>query len=49
MDFSTAQRSVWQNKLAKRFGTMDVPREFCLLQSEVAEAFKAGEGWPKRG
>jgi hypothetical protein len=48
VDFSTAQRSVWQNRLAKRVGTTDVPREFCL-QSEVAEAFEAGEGCPKRG
>ena len=41
VDFSTAQRSVWQNKLAKGFGTTNVPLEFCLLQSEVAEAFEA--------
>ena len=41
MDFSTAQQSVWQNKLEKGFGTADVPLEFCLLQSEVAEAFEA--------
>jgi hypothetical protein len=49
VDFSTAQRSGWQNKLAKGFAATDVPLDFCLLQPEVAEAFGAGEGWPKRG
>jgi hypothetical protein len=46
VDFRAAQRLVWQNKLAKGFGTTDVPLEFCLLQSEVAEAFEA---WHKDG
>ena len=41
VDFKAAQRLVWDNKLAKGFGTTDVPLEFCLLQSEVAEAFEA--------
>ena len=41
MDFTTAQRLVWQNKVAKGFGTTDVPLEFCLLQAEMAEAFEA--------
>jgi hypothetical protein len=31
----------WDNKLAKGFNTTDVPLEFCLLQSEVAEAFNS--------
>ena len=35
VEFGTAQRLVWENKLAKGFGTTDVPLEFCLLQSEV--------------
>jgi hypothetical protein len=41
VDFGTGQRLVWENKLAKGFSTDDVPLEFCLLQSEVAEAFEA--------
>jgi hypothetical protein len=41
VDFRTGQRLVWENKLAKGFGISDVPLEFCLLQSEVAEAFEA--------
>ena len=41
MDFTTAQQRVWQNKVAKGFGTTDVPLEFCLLQAETAEAFEA--------
>ena len=41
MDFTTAQQLVWQNKVAKGFGTTDVPLEFCLLQAEMAEAFEA--------
>jgi len=45
VEFGTAQRLVWENKLDKGFGTTDVPLEFCLLQTEVAEAFDA---WHKR-
>lgn len=31
----------WENKVAKGFNTTDVPLEFCLLISEVGEAFDA--------
>lgn len=41
MDIRLAQEHAWQNKLAKGFNTTDVPLEFCLLISEVAEAFDA--------
>lgn len=41
MDFRSAQKLAWDNKLAKGFNTTDVPLEFCLLQGEVAEAFDA--------
>jgi NTP pyrophosphatase (non-canonical NTP hydrolase) len=34
----------WDNKIANGFNTTDVPLEFCLLQSEVAEAF---DSWRK--
>jgi NTP pyrophosphatase (non-canonical NTP hydrolase) len=36
-----AQRTAWANKVDKKFNTTDVPLEFCLLSSEVAEAFDA--------
>ena len=45
MDFRSAQKLAWDNKLAKGFNTTDVPLEFCLLNGEVAEAFDA---WRKR-
>jgi hypothetical protein len=35
------QSAVWQNKLAKGFGTTDVPLEFGLLTAEIGEAFTA--------
>lgn len=41
MDISLAQALTWKNKVAKGFNTTEVPLEFCLLQSEVAEAFDA--------
>ena len=44
MDIRLAQERAWQNKLAKGFNTTDVPLEFCLLNSEVAEAFAAWRG-----
>jgi hypothetical protein len=39
MDIRSAQEQAWANKVAKGFGTTDVPLEFCLLQGEIAEAF----------
>jgi len=41
MDIRSAQKLVWENKVAKGFNTTDVPLGFCLLQGEVAEAFDA--------
>lgn len=41
MDFRSAQKLAWENKLAKGFNTSNVPLEFCLLSGEVAEAFDA--------
>jgi hypothetical protein len=44
VDFRSAQRSAWEDKVAGGFNLTDVPLEFCLLQGEVAEAF---ESWRK--
>lgn len=41
MNIRWAQKRAWKNKLVKGFNTTDVPLEFCLLNSEVAEAFDA--------
>jgi NTP pyrophosphatase (non-canonical NTP hydrolase) len=41
VEIRLAQEHAWKNKLAKGFNTTDVPLEFCLLNSEVAEAFDA--------
>jgi NTP pyrophosphatase (non-canonical NTP hydrolase) len=41
VDIRSAQKRAWQNKVAKRFNTTDIPLEFCLLQGEMAEAFDA--------
>ena len=41
MQIRSAQKLAWANKVAKGFNTTDVPLEFCLLQSEIAEAFDA--------
>jgi uncharacterized protein YabN with tetrapyrrole methylase and pyrophosphatase domain len=41
MEISEAQKLTWQNKIEKGFNISEVPLEFCLLQSEVAEAFDA--------
>jgi len=41
MQIRSAQKLAWENKVAKRFNTTDVPLEFCLLQGEIAEAFDA--------
>ncbi len=41
LDIRSGQRLAWENKIKKGFNTTDVPREFCLLYGEVAEAFDA--------
>lgn len=35
------QKRIYENKVAKGFNTTDIPKEFCLLYGEVAEAFDA--------
>ena len=39
MDIRSGQELTWENKLAKRSNTTNIPLEFCLLQAEIAEAF----------
>ncbi len=41
LDFRSAQRLAWENKVAHGFNTTDVPLEFCFLSGEVSEAFEA--------
>ena len=41
LEIRSGQRLAWENKIKKGFNTTDVPREFCLLYGEVAEAFDA--------
>ncbi len=38
------QKSIFDNKVAKKFNITDVPLEFCLSQGELAEAF---DSWRK--
>lgn len=44
MDIRSGQKLTWDNMVAKGLNTTDVPLEFCLLQSEVADAF---DSWRK--
>jgi hypothetical protein len=46
VEIRLAQKLAWANKVEKGFNTTDVPLEFCLLNSEVAEAFDA---WRRGG
>ena len=46
MDIRSGQELAWENKLAKRFNTTNIPLEFCLLQVEIADAFHE---WRKGG
>ena len=41
MDLESMQKRVYQNKLNKGFNVTDVPKEFCYLYGEVAEAYDA--------
>lgn len=41
MEIREAQQLTRANKIAKGFNTSDVPLEFMLLHSEVAESFQA--------
>ena len=42
-EFNTKQiqKRIYQNKIDKGFNITDIPKEFCYLYSEVAEAFEA--------
>ena len=41
MELEEMQRLAWENKLNKGFNTTNVEKEFCLLTSEVGEAYMA--------
>jgi NTP pyrophosphatase (non-canonical NTP hydrolase) len=41
VEIRLVQELAWANKVEKGFNTTDVPLEFCLLNSEIAEAFDA--------
>ena len=41
MDLTEMQKRVYQNKVNKGFNITDVPKEFCYLYGEVAEAYDA--------
>jgi hypothetical protein len=41
MDIRSGQELNWENKVAKGFNTTNIPLEFCLLTTEVGEAFDA--------
>jgi len=41
MDLRKVQKDVYQNKINKGFNTTDMPKEFCYLYGEVAEAYEA--------
>lgn len=41
MDLDEMQKRIWDNKVKKGFNLTDVPKEFCYLYGEVAEAYDA--------
>ena len=41
MDLKKFQEEIWQNKIEKGFNTTDVSKEFCLLYTELGEAYDA--------
>lgn len=41
VDLRQLQKAVYQNKLDHHFNVTDLPLEFCLLGTEVGEAFRA--------
>ena len=43
VDLKALQKAVYQNKVDHAFNVTDVPFEFCLLMTEVAEAFRSRE------
>jgi hypothetical protein len=46
MDIRSGQELAWENKLARRFNTTNIPLEFCLLQTTITDAFRE---WRKDG
>ena len=41
MELDEMQKAAWENKVEKGFNTTNVEKEFCLLTSEVGEAYMA--------
>ena len=41
MELEEMQKEAWENKLRHGFNTTNVEKEFCLLTSEVGEAYMA--------
>lgn len=41
VDLKELQKIVYQNKVDHNFNVTDIPFEFCLLMTEVAEAFRS--------
>ena len=41
VDLNELQKAVWQNKVDHGFNTTDINEEFCLLTSEIGEAYRA--------
>ncbi len=41
MNIKKTQEAIIQNKINHGFNTTDIPKEFCLLYGEVAEAYEA--------
>ena len=41
VDLKALQKAVYQNKVNHNFNVTDIPFEFCLLMTEVAEAFRS--------
>ena len=41
MELEEMQKEAWNNKVNKGFNTTNVEKEFCLLTSEVGEAYMA--------
>ena len=41
VDLKALQKAVYQNKVDHNFNVTDIPFEFCLLMTEVAEAFRS--------
>ncbi len=41
MELEQMQKEAWENKLRHGFNTTNVEKEFCLLTSEVGEAYMA--------